>query len=257
LGPFNETHPYRSKKGEIKMKTNRKIAIITGVIFIIATVAGPALADPLTPALTGPDYLTRFSAQPNQVAGAVLLWIISAFTGGGIAIALYAVLKERNAGLALGSVIFRALEAAFYMLETVCLLALLTLSRQFANAGAADRTALQAIGNVLVSVRDQAALVAVFAFCVGAFMYYSLLFQSRLIPRWLSGWGIVAIVMMTAACVLSLFSGNRITSYIPLAAPIGLQELVLGAWLIVKGFNPSPIASKSGKTETNELLSAA
>jgi len=239
------------------MNSTRKIAVISGVIFIIATLAGPVLASPLTPVLTSTDYLTRVSAQPNQASGGVLLWIISAFTGAGIAIAMYPVLKERNAGLALGSVIFRTIEAAFYMVGVVCLQSLLTLGQQFTTAGVADRTVLQAIGNSLVSVRDHAALVAVFAFCVGAFMYYYLLFQSRLIPRWLSGFGIVAIILMSTACVLALFSGNRITSYIPLAAPIAVQEMVLGIWLIVKGFNPSAVASLSARTETNELLSAA
>ena len=170
---------------------------------------------------------------------------------------MYPVLKEWNAGLALGSVVFRTIEAAFYMVGVVCLLSLLTLGQQFTTAGAADRTSLQAIGDLLVSVRDHAALVAVFAFCLGAFMYYYLFFQSRLIPRWLSGFGIVAIILMMAACVLSLFSGNRITSYIPLAVPIFLQEMVLAVWLIVKGFNPSAVASGSAKTATNELLSAA
>ncbi len=170
---------------------------------------------------------------------------------------MYPVLKERNAGLALGSVIFRTLEAAFYMVGLVSLLSLLTLGQQFGTAGAADRTSLQAIGNLLVSVREHAALVAVFAFCVGAFMYYYVLFQSRLIPRWLSGFGIVAIILLTVACVLALFSGNRITSYIPLAAPIGVQEMVLAVWLIVKGFNPSASASRSAKAATGEILSAA
>jgi hypothetical protein len=232
------------------MNSTRKIAVITGVIFIIATLAG-ILASPLTPDLTGTDYLTQVSAHPNQAAGAVLLWIIAAFTSAGIAIAMYPVLKERNAGLALGSVIFRTIEAAFYMIGVVSLLSLLTLSQQLTTAEAADRTSLQAIGNLLVSVRDHAALVAVFAFCLGAFMYYYLFFQSRLIPRWLSGFGIVAIILMMVACVLALFSGNRITSYIPLAAPIAVQEMILAVWLIVKGFNPSAIASLSAKTETN------
>jgi len=239
------------------MNSTRKIAVITGVIFIIATVTGPILATPLTPDLTGTDYLTRVSEHTNQAAGGVLLWIISAFTSVGIAISLYPVLKERNAGLALGSVVFRTLEAAFYMVVYLGLMSLLTLGQQFTTAAAADRTSLQAIGNLLVSIRDHAALLAVFAFCLGAFMYYYLFFQSRLIPRWLSGFGIVAIILMMAACVLALFSGNRITSYIPLAAPIAVQEMVLGVWLIVKGFNPSVSASKSGKTVTNELLSAA
>ena len=154
------------------MNSTRRIAVITGVLFIVATLAGPLLATPLTRDLTAADNLTRFSAHTNQVAGGVLLWIIAAFASAGIAIAMYPVLKERSAGLALGSVIFRTLEAAFYMVGVLSLLALLTLGRQFTTAGAADRTSLQAIGSLMVSVRDHAALVAVFAFCVGAFMYY-------------------------------------------------------------------------------------
>jgi hypothetical protein len=88
-------------------------------------------------------------------------------------------------------------------------------------------------------------------------MYYYLFFQSRLIPRWLSGFGIVAISLMMAACLLSLFSGNRITSYTRLVFPIFLQEMVFAVWLIVKGFNPSAAACVSAKTASNELLSAA
>lgn len=237
------------------MNSTRKIAVITGVIFIIATVL-PLLATSLVPVLTGADYLTQSSAHTNQVAAGALLILIGYFACAGIAIVMYPVLKKWNMGLALGSVIFRTIETAFLIVSLVSLLSLLTLGQQFTTAGAADRTSLQAIGNLLVSVRDHAALVAVFAFCVGAFMYYYLFFQSRLIPRWLSGFGIVAIILMMVACVLALFSGNRITSYIPLAAPIFLQEMVLAVWLIVKGFNPSAVASRAAKTATNELLSA-
>lgn len=234
------------------MNPTRKIAVITGVLFILATLTGPLLATPLMPDLTGTDYLTGVSAHMNQAAGGVLLWIIAAFASAGIAIAMYPVLKERNVGLALGSVVFRALEAGFYMVGLVCLLSLLTLGQQFRTAGAADRAVLQAIGDSLVSVREYAGLLAVFAFCVGVFMYYYLLFQSRLIPRWLSGFGIAAIILMLTACVLALFSGNRITSYIPLEAPIFVQELVLGVWLIVKGFNPAAVAALSARQSSLE-----
>ena len=236
------------------MNSTRKIAVVTGVIFIIATVAA-LLAAAVEPILTGTDYLTKISANANQVATDAFFYLIAAFTSLGIAISLYPVLKGSNAGLALGSVVFRTLEAVFYMVAVVSLLSLLTLSQQFTAAGAPDRTSLQAVGSLLLSLRDHATLLGVFAFSLGAFMYYYLFFQSRLIPRWLSGFGIVAIILMMVACVLALFSGNRITSYIPLEAPIFLQEMVLAVWLIVKGFNPSVIASKSGKTETNELLS--
>jgi hypothetical protein len=224
------------------MKTTRKVAVITGVIFIIATVTnliGAALAS----VPTDTDYLTWFSAHPNQMVAGALLYLISFFASGGIAIAMYPVLKEKNAGLALGSVVFRALEAALYLVGLVSLLSLLTLSQQFTTAGTADRTTMQMIANLLVSIRNHAGLVAVFAFCLGAFLYYYLFFETRLIPRWLSGFGIVAILLMLIACVLSLFSGNRITSYISLLFPILIQEMVLAVWLIAKGFNPSALSS--------------
>src|SRR4030043_2292948 len=122
----------------------RKISAITGVIFIIADTTH-FLAVALTPVLTGTDYLPRFSAHPNQVAGGALLYLIADFACAGIAVAMYPVLKKWNAGLALGSVIFRTIETAFYMVTVVGLMSLVTLGQQFTTAGAADRTSLQVI----------------------------------------------------------------------------------------------------------------
>ncbi|MEP7137196.1 MAG: DUF4386 domain-containing protein [Chloroflexota bacterium] len=238
------------------MNSTRKIAVMTGVIFIIATVAA-LLAAGVDPILTGTDYLTQVSANANQVATDALFYLIAAFTSVGIAIAMYPIMKGSNATLAFGSVVFRTIEAVFYMVAVVSLLSLVTLSHQITSAGTADRSSLQAVGDLLLSLRTHATLAAVFAFSLGAFMYYYLFFQSRQIPRWLSGWGIVATILMMTACVLSLFSDNPITGYILLVLPIALQEMVLAVWLIAKGFNPSAIVSKPAKKETNELLSAA
>jgi len=226
------------------MNSSRKTAVITGVVFILATVAA-IWAAALVPALTGADYLGGLAASSNQVAAAALLYLIAAFTSVGIAVLLYPVLKGSNAVLSLGSVVFRALEAAFYMVAVVSLLSLLTLSQQFALAGAADRATLQLIGDSLRNTRDHASLLGVFAFSVGACMYYYVFFQSRLIPRWLSGFGLVAIILMFAACVLAVFSDNPITGYTFLVIPIALQEMVLAVWLIIKGFNIPAMASAS------------
>jgi hypothetical protein len=233
----------------------RATARVVGVIFIVATVAA-ILAPLFLPVLTGSDYLTQVSAHSNGVAGAAFLYLIAAFTSVGIAIALYPVLKERNAGVALGSVVFRTIEASFYMVAVLSLLSLLTLGQQFATAGAAGSTSLQAVGDLMLSLRDHATLLAVFAFSLGAGMYYSLFFQFRLIPRWLSGWGIGAAILMLTACVLSMFSDSPVTGYALLILPIALQEMVLAVWLIVKGFNPPAITVKPVKTGSNEVLSA-
>jgi hypothetical protein len=144
-----------------------------------------------------------------------------------------------------------------YIAAVVALLSLGTLSQQVTNARAADLAALQALGDSLRSRREHAGLVAVFAFSPGAFMYYYLFYQARLIPRWLSGWGMAASVLMLAACVLALFSDSPVRGYVLLALPLAGQEMVLAGWLIVRGFDPSVSAARSERTETNKVLSAA
>ena len=82
-------------------------------------------------------------------------------------------------------------------------------------------------------------------------MYYAILYKSNLIPRWLSGWGVLGAVLALAATVLASFTHDfgleSVNTY--LNVPIGLQEMVFAVWLIVKGFNPSAIAALSAKTE--------
>jgi hypothetical protein len=213
-----------------------RAARLTGVLFIIATVAN-LIGAAVRPGLTGTDYLGRLAADPDRVAAGSLLLLVAAFACAGIAVAMYPVLKRTDTGLALGSVVFRTLEAVMYAVAVVSLLSLSTLGQASVSAGA-DQSALGAIGGLLLGLREHAALVGVFAFCLGAFLYYAAFFRSRLIPRWLSGWGIVAIGLLAAACVLALFAYRPVTDYVPMALPIFFQEMVLAVWLIAKGFSP-------------------
>jgi hypothetical protein len=92
-------------------------------------------------------------------------------------------------------------------------------------------------------MRDEAVLAGVFAFSAGALMYYLILYRFPLIPRWLSGWGIAAVLLMLLACFLALFSQSPVTSYTILAAPIAVQEMALAVWLIARGFRTSSFAA--------------
>ncbi len=86
-----------------------------------------------------------------------------------------------------------------------------------------------------------------FAFTVGALMYYTLFYRARLVPRWLSGWGIAAVVLMMTACLLALFSNTPVTGYTFLFLPIAVQEMVLAGWLLVKGFSSSTTTSTASR----------
>jgi len=216
------------------VEPSRTTAVATGTLFIVATVAALAAAA-VEPARTGTDYLTGVAAHPNRLAAAALLYLIAAGTSVGIAIALYPLLKQVNAGVALGSVAFRSIEAVFYTGAVVNLLSILPLGQQLATAPADSRASIHAIADSLLSMRDRSTLAGVFAFCVGALMYYALFYRSRLVPRWLSGWGIAGALLMLIACLLALFSDSPVTGYTVLILPILVQELVLAAWLLIKG----------------------
>ena len=117
------------------MNTNRRIAVVAGVLFIIATVADLISRVVLVqPILGAPDYLTKISANEGKVLLGALFLLIGAVAAAGIAIALYPVLRTQNEALALGSVGFRLIDGAFYLGIVVCLLVLVTVSRESANA---------------------------------------------------------------------------------------------------------------------------
>jgi hypothetical protein len=121
-------------------------------------------------------------------------------------------------------------------------------------------TNFQTLGNLIQTMRAWIRDVfMLFAWGLGALLYNILFFQARLLPRWLSIWGIAAILLHLASCLLTVFAIIDPSSPVQvfMLAPSGLQELVLAIWLIAKGFNPSAIASLSKKTAPNQLLSAA
>jgi len=220
---------------------DRRAARLTGLLFIIAT-AADLLGAAVRPGLTSTDHLSRMAADPDRLAIGALLLLVAAFACAGIAIAMYPVVTRTDPGLALGSVVFRTLEAVMYLVAVVCLLSLSTLSRTSVTA-AGDQAATGAIDGLLLSLREHAALAGVFAFCVGACLYYVAFFRSRLIPRWLSSWGIAAIGLLAATSVMALFADRPVTDYAALALPIFLQEMVMAVWLIARGFSPARSAA--------------
>ncbi len=76
------------------------------------------------------------------------------------------------------------------------------------------------------------------AVSLSGLMYYAVFYQTRLVPRWLSGWGLVGTTLTIFITLLVMFRliGIIMTSYLVLTFPMAIQEMVLAVWLIVKGF---------------------
>lgn len=227
------------------MDTYRRSGIVTGILFIAATAAGILSLFALGP-VTAPDYLTRIAANEPKVLAGVLLVFIMGWAGAGIGIAMFPILRKHNEGLALGAAGFRIIEGVFHCLGAVLILLLTTLSRELIKAGPAALAQFQTLGALLLEGRTWVGdVAAILAWCIGASLYYWLFFRARLIPRWLSVWGFAGIILVVVSSMLVLFRQNASWSaaQMILSFPIALQEMVLAVWLIVKGFNPSAIAS--------------
>jgi hypothetical protein len=196
-------------KGESKMNTNIKTARIVGALFITATGAAIVSGAFLLPILEAPDYLAKVSANESQVMIGALFYFMMAAAGAGIAIPMYPILKRHNEALALGAVGFRIIEGAIFMVGVICVLSLVTVSQEFVLAGAPDGSYFQTLGELLLAgyTISQAVVPGVFAFSLGALMYYYIFYQSKLVPRWLSVWGLVGVTLGIVNGLYDMFGG--------------------------------------------------
>ena len=230
------------------MNSDRKTARIVGVLFITATVAavlGTVVF--IGPILNAPDYLTNIAANENRLLIGVLFELITAVAVAGTGIALFPIFREHNEALALGYAGGRLIEGVFIVVTAIGALSLLTLSREYV-AGVPDVSSFQTLGTVLLAERDWNFLIGPNTlFSLNALIVSYLLYQSRLVPRFLSVWGLIGAPLILAASLLRVFGVITLFSPIAvlLALPIALNEMVLAVWLIVKGFNSSAIASGS------------
>jgi hypothetical protein len=223
----------------ISLKTNARI---TGVLFILGTV-------PIIVAMTlwgrsasSPDYLSSMAASRVPILLYALAIMFMGLACAGIGISLYPVLKRHGEGPALAVMGFRLMEGTLQIVSACGIVALLGLSQEFVKAGSPPGSFFQSVGAMIKAVNDWVGNGAyLFPWCIGAFIYYSIFYRTRLLPRWLSIWGLIGLVLMLAASFGSMFGliGSMSSAQMLLNMPIAVQEMVLAVWLIVKGYDPA------------------
>ena len=224
------------------MNTYRKTTIIVGVLFISATVTSILSSVFLGSTLNAPISLITFNANETSVMIAVILELIAALSAFGTAVFMYPILKKSVESLAIAYVGLRLLENAFYILGIVSLIVLLTLSKEYTGA---INASYQPLSNIIIVLHDWALLIGtVIIFGIGSITLNYVLYQSKLIPRWLSAWGLIgaALVLLYGFVGMYKLDPNMISSILTvLALSIAVQEMVFAVWLIIKGFNPKII----------------
>lgn len=223
------------------MYAYKRDARIVGVLYILATVLAIVGGSLLVP-LEEPGYLAEAADTQNRVVLGALLEIGLVVSVVGIAVMFFPVLKRKDEGLALGYVGARTLEAVFLGIAAVSSLVIMTLALDF-GAGA------QSSVDLSLTVREWTYMAGGMVFLgIGGLILYPLLYQARLVPRWLSLWGLIGVVLILGRAVLETF-GLELSGVVQgvMAAPIAIQEMVLAIWLIVRGFDMSVLAGRPDK----------
>jgi hypothetical protein len=225
------------------MNTNRRATAIAGALVIVGMIAGVLS---VVPALEEPHYLDLISAHESQVVvGAVSQFImIPAYVG--FALCLYPTLRMESEALSLGFLGFRLIAATFHFLGVILLSLFLVLGQDFAQADALGASHLEALGELLRAARDLVNHVAlIISLSLGDFLLFSILYRSRLVPRWLSVWGVLGAGLAMLASFLVLFRLAAVVTplYLAINAPLALQSLVLAIWLITRGFDTKTLTT--------------
>ena len=229
----------------------RNIARVVGMLFIIGTVAGVGSFVGMGP-LSASDYLVNVAANETKVRAGALLVLIMGIALAPVPVLLYPILKKYNESLALGYVVFRTFEVVTDLGISISWLMLLTLSKEFVQAGAPAGSYYQTLGTLLKAAGEWMDPVLVIVFSISAVILNYVFYKSKLIPSWLSGWGFVGAVLHLAEGVFAFIGLPEISVFgVPVFLPIALQEMVYAVWLIVKGFNSSALDSLSIDTDIN------
>jgi hypothetical protein len=217
-----------------QMPSDRRAAIIVGALFIVGDIAGILSAVVTAPILGDSAYLAQITAHANQITIGALLVLIMGFALAMVPVVIYPVLKRHNEVLALGAVVFRgALETITYIGLVMCWLLLITVSQEYVKAGAPAASYFQTMGTVLLRSADWINQLLAIVFSLGSVIFYSVFYQSKLIPRWLSIWCLIGAILYLVA-PLSMLFGARLDFFM---APLAVGEIVFAVWLIVKGLN--------------------
>ena len=226
------------------MDPTRKAALVAGLFYIATFVFSIPALRLYDGVLNNPNFVLG-AGHANGVLWGALIEILTALTGIGTAVALYPVIKRHGPGRAVGFIASRTLEAAMIFTGVIAVLAVYTLRQDF--AGGPDTASLTTSASALVAVKNWTFLLGPGLMAsVNALCFATIMYQSRLVPRWIPTLGLIGAPLLFASSTATLFGAwDQVSAPALLfALPIAAWELSVGIHMAVKGFR-TPSATGS------------
>ncbi len=246
-------------EGQGGIREHRAAATAAGILYITGTVAGVLNMVVGAPVRDARDPLAYAVGHSGAVVTGALLVLVMGLSLAFVPVVLFPVLRRVDEVLAVGYLIMRgAVETACYVVLAISWWLLVPLGEAMAAGQGTASPAGVRVGNLVID-SDATNAVLALVFCLGAGMFYVLLYRSRIVPRWISMWGLVAIPFYVAADLLAMYgvfdamAPEQVLMFMPLA----VQEMVLAVWMIARGFRPATVPTTSEGLVSRRAVDAA
>jgi hypothetical protein len=216
------------------MNTNRKTRIL-GLAFLLQFITSVSSGSFIRPLWLVPDdigaTMLKIAENPVVLRINILVDMLTALGIIFLGAVLFVTLNKQNEKLVLTALGFYILEGALLAASQIGTFSLLQLSQEYASTGGPET--LLVFGNVALEAADYVGdTLHVLAFCLGAILFYVLLYKSKAVPRWLSLWGLLTLIPVLAGTLTAIFDVHLPFIFF---LPYFPFEFAIGIWILVKG----------------------
>ena len=222
------------------MNTINKTSRILGVAFLLQFVTSFSSGVFLQPLWFVPGNISetmfKIAANPTLMRTSIFLDMLTALGVIFLGAILFLTLRKQNEKMALTALGFYILEGTLHAAGKMDAYSLLRMSQEYVTTG--NPAYLQTMGNLAFeSMNFVGSTLMMLAFCLGAILFYYLLDKARIVPRWLSLWGLITVFPCLIGTLFAIFGYELpFAMYLPYVP----FEFVIGVWILVKGINDDP-----------------
>ncbi len=217
------------------MKTNTRLTRVLGIAFILQFVTAIIGGAVLRNAAINPDNLgaslTAIAANSTALRLFMLTDMLTALGIIFLGAMLYTVLRDHSPAMATIALGLYLVEAALLAASKGSAYSLIGISQQYVAAGEPELL-LGLAESAIASMDFVGVQLHMLAFCIGALLFYALLYQSRVVQRWLSLYGLITVAPLLVATLLVIMGVEvPFLIYVPYVP----FELAIGLWLLIAG----------------------
>src|SRR3984893_15537451 len=220
---------------------------LIGALFLVGFLFYGVAAALVTSVTGAPDFLATISAHQTTLLIGAFLMLLNTVVDIGKGVLFFPILENHGKRSALAYLALIVVQVVMLDVGVLALLLIVPLGQQVGDAGQASAAWAQGLGSLLIQWNNMAYSIGEATLGVGGLCLCSLLFRSRLIPRFLAVGGLVGYVSLITGMIAELF-GIHIS--LILSIPGIFFEVGLPVWLLIKGFQPEVYSGRAAEAMT-------